>query len=64
MMEEKKDIFFACGDAKMYLAKPMHKKYSLTFVYGHPSLYVPLHISDDLYVYYITRGFNCFSSCS
>ena len=41
MMEENSDIFLACGDALVYLAKPMHKKYSTKFVWGHPfSTYV------------------------
>ena len=41
MMEENNDIFFAGGDALVYLAGPMRKKYSTTFVWGHPlSTYV------------------------
>ena len=41
MIEEKNDIFLAGGDASMYLPGPMHKKYSATFVWGHPfSMYV------------------------
>ena len=41
MMEENNDIFHAGGDALVYLAVPMHKKYSTTFVWGHPfSTYV------------------------
>ena len=41
MMEEKNDIFLAGSDALVYLAGPMHKKYSITFVWGHPfSTYV------------------------
>ena len=41
MMEENNDIFYAGGDALVYLAIPMHKKYSTTIVYGHPfSTYV------------------------
>ena len=35
MMEENNDIFLAGGDALVYLAKPAHKKYSTTFVWGH-----------------------------
>ena len=35
-MEESNDIFVAGGDALVYLAKPMHKKYSKTFVRNHP----------------------------
>ena len=42
-MKENNDIFLAGGDALMYLAGPMHKKYSTTFVWGHPfSTYVSL----------------------
>ena len=41
MMEENNDIFLADGDALVYLAGPMHKKYSTEFVWGHPfSTYV------------------------
>ena len=61
MMEENNDVFLAGGDALVYLAKPMHKKYSTTFVLGHPfstyvsydrffnplPLYTPVHILDD-----------------
>ena len=36
MMEESNDIFVAGGDALVYLAGPMHKKYSTTFIWGHP----------------------------
>ena len=40
-MEENSDIFLAGGDALVYLAKPMHKKYSTKFVWRHPfSTYV------------------------
>ena len=35
MMEEN-NIFLAGGDALVYLAGPVHKKYSTTFVWGHP----------------------------
>ena len=34
-LEENSHIFFTGGDALVYLAEPMHKKYS-TFVWGHP----------------------------
>ena len=41
MMEENNDIFLAGGDASVYLAGAMHKKYSTTFAWGHPfSTYV------------------------
>ena len=36
-MEENNDIFLAGGDALVYLAVPMHKKYFTTFVWGYPS---------------------------
>ena len=36
MMEENNDIFLAGGDVLVYLAVPMHKKYSTTFVWDHP----------------------------
>ena len=43
MMEKNYDIFFAGDDALVYLAGPMHKKYSTTLVWGHPfSTYVSL----------------------
>ena len=35
-MEEKNGIFVADGDALVYLGGPIHKKYSTTFVWGHP----------------------------
>ena len=61
MMEENNDIFLVGGDALVYLGKPTHKKYSTTFVWGHPFstyvsydqffnpllLYAPVHILDD-----------------
>ena len=57
MMEENNNIFLAGGNALLYLAKPVHEKYSTTFVWGHPfsryvsydqffnssPLYTPLH---------------------
>ena len=36
-MEENNYIFLAGGDVLVYLAGPMHKKYSTTFAWGHPS---------------------------
>ena len=33
MMEENNDIFLVGADALVYLARPMHKKYSTTFVW-------------------------------
>ena len=40
-MEENNDILPVGGDALVYLAGPMHKKYSATFVWDHPfSTYV------------------------
>ena len=35
-MEENNDIFLAGVDALVYLAIPMNKKYSTTFVWGNP----------------------------
>ena len=41
MKEENNNIFLAAGDALVYLAKPMHKKYSTKFIWGYPfSTYV------------------------
>ena len=41
MMEENNYIVIAGGDALVYLAEPMHKKYSTIFVWSHPfSIYV------------------------
>ena len=34
-MEENNDIFLAGGDALLYMAVPMHQKYSATLVWGH-----------------------------
>ena len=40
-MEENNNIFLAGGDVLVYLAEPMHKKYSTKFVWGHSfSIYV------------------------
>ena len=40
-MEENNDILLAGGDTLVYLARPIHKKNSTTFVWGHPfSTYV------------------------
>ena len=36
-LEENNDTFLAAGDALVYLAEPMHKKYSTTFAWG-PSI--------------------------
>ena len=36
MMEENSDIFLAGGDALVFLAGPIHKKYSAAFVWGRP----------------------------
>ena len=41
MMKENNDIFLACGDALVYLAEPMRKKYSTKLFWGKPfSTYV------------------------
>ena len=40
-MEENNGIFLAGDDTLVYLAEPMHKKYSTTFAWGNPfSTYV------------------------
>ena len=60
-MEENNKIFVAGGDALVYLAEPMHKKYSTAFVWDHPlstyisyerffnplPLYAPAHILNE-----------------
>ena len=35
-MEGNNDIFLAVDDALAYLAGPMHKKYSVTFIWSRP----------------------------
>ena len=41
MMEENNLVFLAGGDALVYLAGSLHKKYSKSFTWGHPfSMYV------------------------
>ena len=35
MTEENNDIFLASDDTLVYLAVPMHKKYSATFVWSY-----------------------------
>ena len=41
MMEENNNIFLPGGDALVYLAVPVHKKYSTALNCGHPfSTYV------------------------
>ena len=62
MMEENNDIFLAGGDALVYLAVPMHKKYSTIFVWGYPfSTYVsqgrffnPILPCKDMYTFRVT----------
>ena len=49
MMEENSDIFLAGGNALWHLAKPMHKKYSTKFVWGHP---FSTYVSFDLFFNY------------
>ena len=44
MMEENNDVFFTGSDALVYLAEPIHKKYSTTFAWGHP---FSTYVSDD-----------------
>ena len=45
-MEENSDIFLGGGDALVYLTRSMHKKYSTTFVWGHP---FSTYVSYDLF---------------
>ena len=41
MMEENNNIFLAGGNALVYLAIPLHKKYSVALVWGNPfSMYI------------------------
>ena len=47
MMEENSDIFLGGGDALVYLTRSMHKKYSTTFVWGHP---FSTYVSYDLFL--------------
>ena len=62
MMEENNDTFLAGGDALGYLAVPMHKKYSTTFVWGHLfSMYIskdrffnPFLPSKHMYAFRVT----------
>ena len=53
MMEEKNDIFLADGDALMYLAAPMYKKYSTKYVWGHP-FSTDFSTSPPLYAFRVT----------
>ena len=50
MMEENNNIFLAGCDDLIYLALAMHKKYSTTFVWGHP-IFQPL---SPLYSFRVT----------
>ena len=43
-MEENNDIFLAGGDAPVYLAEPVHKKYSTKFAWSCP---VSTYVSYD-----------------
>ena len=61
MVEENNDIFLVGGDALIYLAEIMRKKYSTAFAWSHPfstylsydqfsiplPLYTPVHILDE-----------------
>ena len=41
IIEENHNISLADGNALVYFVGPMHKKYSATFIWGHPfSAYV------------------------
>ena len=48
-LEENNYIFLAGGDAVVYLIEPMYRKFSTTFVWGHPfSTYV--HHLEHTYI--------------
>ena len=59
MMERNNDIFLAAADVLGYLAGPMHKEYSMTFIRGHPfstygshdRFFDPSHIPLCAYMY-------------
>ena len=50
-MEENNNIFLDSDDAPVYLAEPMHKKYSTAFVWGHP---FKTYVSYD-HIYHLPR---------
>ena len=56
MMEENNNIFLVYGDALVYLARPMHKKYYTTFAWGHPfrSNFQPASPFKDMYAFRVT----------
>ena len=55
MVEENNNIILVGGDALIYLAETMHKKYSTTFstyvsydrFFNPPPLYTPVHILNE-----------------
>ena len=53
MMDENSDTLLAGGDALMYLAVPMHKKYSTTLVWGHP---FSTYVSQDQFFNLVLPG--------
>ena len=53
MMVDNNNIFLAGGDALVYLAGPMHKKYSTTFVWGHPFFNSP-PLCKHIYTFRVT----------
>ena len=58
-MEGNNDIFLAGDDALGYLTGPVHKKYSMTFIWGHPfslcgsydRFFDPSHIPSCAHMY-------------
>ena len=62
MMEENNDISLAASDTLVHLAGAMRKKYSTTFVWGHPfSTYVshdrffnPSPLCTHIYAFRVT----------
>ena len=61
MMEENNDDCRTVGDALVYLAGPTHKKYSTTFVWGHPfSTYVSQDRFFNPSLTLVRIGSNCY----
>ena len=58
-MEGSNDIFLAGDNALGYLARPMHKKYSMTFIWGYlfstcgsyDQFFDPPHIPPSVHMY-------------
>ena len=58
MMEENNEVFLAGGDALVYLAEPIHKKYSATFASSDPfstyPIFQPPSPCTYMYTFYMT----------